>query len=90
MLNFDLPSFISSFALFFLVFSPLIFSEQKNEKDYIGWKGIFKSKWFGVSFIFLLSYSYFIYLNFVSAILFSIVVSVILSFLVNWRLLVKK
>ncbi|MDQ0257720.1 small-conductance mechanosensitive channel [Evansella vedderi] len=81
---FDWFELIFSLVLLFIILSPLIFSKiQKKSTEFIGWKGIVKSRWFGIPLIFLLLFSYFGFLNLATAIAFSIVVSLCISVIAN-------
>lgn len=92
-LQLNVFSIILSFGLLLLIFSPIIFSnKQKNGMEHTGWKGIFKSKWFGIPFIFLLlcgKYSETSFLHLVLIITFSIVVSLFISLIANRKLWIK-
>ncbi|MFA9556798.1 hypothetical protein ACERII_05820 [Evansella sp. AB-rgal1] len=82
--QFDWYGLLISLLLIFIIFSPLIFSKiEKNNIEYKGWKGLLKSKWFGIPLIFLLLFSYFSFLNLVVSVTFSIVVSFVISLIAN-------
>ncbi len=84
MKQFDWFGLFFSLVLLFIIFSPLIFSKiQKKNTVIIGWKGVVKSRWFGIPLIFLLLFSYFGFLNLTTAITFSIVVSLFISLIAN-------
>ncbi|UCZ55128.1 hypothetical protein LGQ02_10565 [Bacillus shivajii] len=90
-MEFDWFSLFSTLLLFLIIFSPLLFSKKnKNSTEEIGWQGVFKSKWFGITLIFLLPYLYFSFLNVVFAIILSTIISFVTSLIANWRLLLKR
>lgn len=84
MIQFDWFELFFSMVLLGIIFSPFIFSKiQKKRPEFIGWKGIVKSRWFGIPLVFLLLFSYFSFLNLAAAITFSIVVSFLISLTVH-------
>ena len=76
MAKFDWFDLIFSLVLLFIIFSPFIFSKiQMKSTEIIGWKGIVRSRWFGIPLIYLLLFSYFGSQNLANAIIFSIVLA---------------
>ncbi|RXJ04405.1 hypothetical protein DS745_03195 [Anaerobacillus alkaliphilus] len=93
-MQFDFLSVMLTFGLFILIFSPILFSKkQKDSTEYIGWVGLFRSRWFGIPLIFLLlfgNYTEFAFLNIVYIIISSIIVSFLISLIANRKGLLKK
>ncbi|MEB1809084.1 MAG: hypothetical protein LPK26_17660 [Bacillaceae bacterium] len=89
----DILGILLTLGLFILIFSPILFSKkQKDSTESMGWAGLFKSKWFGIPFIFLLlfgNYSELAFLNLALIITCSIIASFLISFIANRKLLVK-
>ena len=93
-MQFDFLGIILTIGIFILIFSPILFSKkQKDRTEYIGWVGVFRSKWFGIPLIFLLLFgnyaNYFGILNIAFIIISSIIVSFLISLIANRKLLLK-
>lgn len=86
---YEIIGIVLTFALYFIIFSPLIFSRKsKDTSEFKGWRGIFQSKWFGIPFIFLLLFGNYSF-DLAIVIVLAIVLPSIISLIANWKLLVK-